>query len=133
MKKLLLLLIISLTYSYIFAQEKQDTIPTEFDCYRFAIDTTKHYSTIQFETILDSSNNVQYYRISQSYSFKKWKKYYGYTKVWWIDFTDRKWKNRWLFGYYYKYVEKYKYYEIIYADSADKEKSLKLLQQQLEK
>jgi len=116
----------------IFAQTK-DTIPTEFDCYRFAIDTVKHYSKLNYETVYDTSNNIKYYKISQSYTYKKWHKYYGYTKVWWIDFTDKTWKNTWQLGYYWKYVEKYNYYEIIYTDSTDKEKSIKILQLQLNK
>jgi len=134
MKTLLIILIALLSYSYsTFSQSKNDSIPTEFDCYRFAIDTVRHYSDITYETIYDTASNVEYYKISQSYTIKDWKKYYGYTKVWWIDFTDRKWKNRWLIGYYYKYTEKYKYYEILYTNPVDKEKSIKLLKQQLEK
>jgi hypothetical protein len=115
------------------SQNKKDSIPSEFDCYRFAIDTIKHYSKINFETIYDNSKDIKYYKLSQSYTHKKWKKYYGYTKVWWIDFTDKKWKSNWQLGYYWKYVEKYNYYEIIYTDSTNKAKSIEILQLQLNK
>jgi len=134
MKKLILTTILVLLLTPILSQIiKQDTFPTKFDCYRFPIDTIKHYSKIYHESFYDSSNFTKYYKISQSYSIKEWKKYYGYTKVWWIDFTVHKWKNDWLMGNYWKYTEKFKYYEIIYNDTINKQQSINILKQQLEK
>jgi len=131
MKKLFLILISNFILTLLYSQQyitESDSVPNETSCYRFEIDTTKHFSVLETTPVYDSANNILYYKISQSYTVKEWSKYYGYTKVWWIDFTDYSWKNRWLLGYYYKYIEKYHYYEIIYYDSLDKQKSIDILQ-----
>jgi len=134
MKTLLVVLILFFSYNIINSQNKfKSYIPNENDCYRFIIDTTKYFSDITLDTIKDSTNTILYYKIYQSYTVKKWTKYYGYTKVWWIDFTDNKWKSKWLMGNYWKYTNMYNYYEIIFYDINKKEQSLEILTQQLNK
>lgn len=104
--------------------------PDETDCYRFIGDSTKVYSEVDIKKVV--SENSTYYKAIQYCSFKKWKQYYGYTKVWWINFDTKKWEHRWQSGNYWKYVNTFEKYQIVFENIEDKENSIKLLKESMQ-